>query len=130
MTRPEAGDEYGYQLPDSYDQDAWKDFTPYRVGDPPTRTNREVELESGTEQTAGRNHGGDDEMARRLQAGDKVRSTISAGGVLGGAVPVGTVGQVVSTRSGVFTDYATVKFSNGYTEEVKASDLKYESGWY
>jgi hypothetical protein len=31
-------------------------------------------------------------------------------------------------RREVFTDYATVKFSNGYTEEVKVADLKYNSG--
>jgi hypothetical protein len=35
VSRPEAGDEYGYQLPD-YDRGAWQEFTPWRPGDKTT----------------------------------------------------------------------------------------------
>lgn len=36
---------------------------------------------------------------------------------------------MVESREGLLDDYATVRFDNGYTEEVKASDLKRHSWW-
>ena len=50
-------------------------------------------------------------------------------GVFGSNVPEGTKGEVVESREGLLDDYATVRFDNGYTEEVKASDLKRHSWW-
>ncbi len=50
-------------------------------------------------------------------------------GIFGSHVSEGTRGEVVETREGLLDDYATVRFDNGYTEEVKASDLKRHSWW-
>jgi hypothetical protein len=49
--------------------------------------------------------------------------------VFGGAVPTGTIGEVVSTRLGTFEEFVTVRFENGHTEELKPGMIKYE-GWF
>lgn len=56
---------------------------------------------------------------------ERVRVTRDVGGILFTRVPNGTRGRVVGTRSSVLGGvYATVAFDNGYTEEVRASDLE------
>jgi hypothetical protein len=50
-------------------------------------------------------------------------------GIFGSHVSKDAKGEVVETREGIFESYATVKFDNGYTEEVKASDLDRHSWW-
>lgn len=50
-------------------------------------------------------------------------------GVFGNNIPEGTKGEVVESREGLLDDYATVRFDNGYTEEVRASDLQRHSWW-
>lgn len=52
---------------------------------------------------------------------------VGGSGIFGSHVQQGTSGEVVDTRTGLFESYATVKFANGYTEEVRASDLKKDS---
>jgi hypothetical protein len=67
-----------------------------------------------------------------LQDGDRVRSTKAVGGLLGGAMPSGTVGHVRSVRMGMFDDvHLTVDFG-GYKTEVTSTDVKREGreGWY
>lgn len=54
---------------------------------------------------------------------------VGGSGILGSHVPEGTKGEVIETRTGLFEDYATVRFENGYTEEVKASELREHSWW-
>lgn len=54
---------------------------------------------------------------------------VGGSGIFGSHVSEGTRGEVVETREGLLDDYATVRFDNGYTEEVKASDLKRHSWW-
>jgi hypothetical protein len=39
------------------------------------------------------------------------------------------VGEIVSTRPGVFGESVTVRFENGYTEELEPNMIKYE-GWF
>jgi hypothetical protein len=59
-----------------------------------------------------------------------VENTRGLGGVLGYAVPNKTDGTVVGVRHGVFDKYFVVGFDNGRREEVKRSDLRYNSGWF
>jgi len=49
--------------------------------------------------------------------------------VFGSAVPAGSVGEVVSTRRGLSEEFVTVRFENGYTEELKPGVIRYES-WF
>ncbi len=65
-----------------------------------------------------------------LGRGDRVENTRSVGGILGGAVPNGTEGTVVGVEHGLFDKKFVVEFDNGRREEVKGSDLRYNSGWY
>ncbi len=58
-----------------------------------------------------------------------VAKTDVGGGIFGSHVPEGTKGEAVETHTGLFESYATVRFENGYTEEVKTSDLKRHSWW-
>lgn len=57
------------------------------------------------------------------------RTEVGGSGIFGSHVPEGTKGEVVETRTGLFDSYATVEFDNGYTEEVRASDLGRHSWW-
>lgn len=66
----------------------------------------------------------------RFNDGDSVVTTENLGGVLGGAVRAGTPGFVVRTEFGLFDEKITVRFNDGRTETVKASQLKRESGWH
>jgi hypothetical protein len=61
--------------------------------------------------------------------GDEVVANTSIGGVFNNHVPSGTRGEVVDSRSGLLDDYVTVRFENGYTEEVKSNEVK-EQGWW
>jgi len=65
----------------------------------------------------------------RVERNDRVRLTKSVDGIFTTKVPKDARGVVESTRNGVFTSYATVRFENGRTEEVKTSDLK-KLGWF
>lgn len=125
--RPEGSDydRYGSVPSEPYDRDAWQEFTPWRPGDrkaterptaEPTDTVRE-----GFKWT--------EDQPASFDVGDRVESTRPVGGMLGGAVRPGTVGEVTSTRTGMFDEYVTVRFENGYTEEVSPSDIKYK-GWF
>jgi hypothetical protein len=63
--------------------------------------------------------------------GDEViaKADLGGSGIFGSHVPEGTRGEVIETRSGLLNDYATVRFENGYTEEVKVTDLRRHSWW-
>jgi hypothetical protein len=65
-----------------------------------------------------------------LRKGDDVVAKTSIGGMFGNHVPSGTHGRVVDTRSGLLDDHVTVEFSNGYREEVKASEVKKQQDWW
>lgn len=76
----------------------------------------------------------DDELVRssdvtRFDQGDKVKARYDVRGMLFTKVPAGTEGEVVGTRTGLFTSYVTVRFANGHTEEVKASEVE-KRGWW
>jgi hypothetical protein len=68
-------------------------------------------------------------MANCDKGEEVVAKTDVGSGIFGSHVPEGTRGEVVETRSGLLNDYATVRFENGYTEEVKVSDLRKHSWW-
>jgi hypothetical protein len=124
--RPEGNDgEYGWIEP--YDAEAWQEFTPWRPGDKSASGQEGIqEAASGTDD--GRRWW-TEPQPDEFGVGDRVRSTRPVGGVLGGAVPSGMIGEVVSTRLGMFGESLTVRFENGYTEEVEPSMIKYE-GWF
>lgn len=65
------------------------------------------------------------------EKGDDVIANTDLGGsgISGSHVPEGTRGEVVDTRSGLLHDYVTVKFENGYTEEVEASEVNEHRWW-
>lgn len=65
----------------------------------------------------------------RLAPNDRVRVTRDVSGILFTSVPTNTEGRVVSTRSGLFASFATVRFANGRTEEVNVSDLRKLGFW-
>lgn len=67
---------------------------------------------------------------RKFRDGDKVKSAEAIGGPFMRHVDPGTRGEVVGRRSGLFGDeYLKVKFSNGYTEEVKPDAIQRDS-WF
>jgi hypothetical protein len=121
VTRPESGDGGG--LPDEYydygdrERGTWFEFNRDArvIPQPPVRSS-EVQRRQEEYEVA------------RFEQGNRVRARRDVGGMFGGRVPNGTEGHVVSTRDGVFTSYVTVAFDNGYTEEVKTSDVK-KLGW-
>lgn len=125
--RPEGNDS-GTGWVEPYDADAWQDFTPWRPGDKTTR-----EPANGSDTSSGVDQDGrrwwTESQPDEFGVGDRVRSTGKVGGVFGGAVPAGTIGEVVSTRLGLFDEFVTVRFQNGHTEELKPSMIKYE-GWF
>lgn len=61
---------------------------------------------------------------------DRVRATRGVSGGVWHTVPAGTEGRVVATRGGLFHDYVTVEFSNGYTEEVRSSHVSHVRSWF
>lgn len=151
--RPE---QQGHDYERDFDPDAWKEFTPWRPGDPSTAgeapmfaADAGVEGRRGTpeasrpgaqaedrhdERAAGQQRRGrwwtEESAPRRYEAGDRVRNQQAAGSGIFSTVQPGTRGEVVSTRLGLFGDeYATVQFENGYTEEVRTEHLQ-RRGWF
>lgn len=128
--RPEGeASDYSYGSYDSgYDWDAWQEFTPWRPGDAPVADSPPARGAIDTEPECGR--WWTEDVPRRLEAGDRVRAQGAVGGLFISHVPDNTRGRVTSTRHGVLGDeYATVEFENGYTEEVRTSDLRRDSWW-
>jgi hypothetical protein len=66
-----------------------------------------------------------------LENGQRVKSVGAVGGgVFSSSVPAGTTGKITGGRSGLMGgEYVTVEFDNGYTEEVRATDVKRDSWW-
>lgn len=126
MTRPEAGGGGG--LPDEWANygdrahGTWYEFDADRNVQRHTRDERN--LGAPYDPTTTRS---DDVPS--YQPNDKVRAKNDVKGIFGTKVPTGTNGRVVSTRGGLFTSYVTVEFDNGYTEEVKTSDVT-KRGWF
>src|SRR6266567_4328775 len=153
--RPEGNDFGGYDsIPNEPDdQDAWQEFTPWRPGDKatdrateaPSDTVREAWQEfttwrPGSKATDSPSVSPSSDKVRegfkwtedqpaKFGVGDRVESTKPVGGMLGGAVRPGTIGEVTSTRTGLFDEHVTVRFDNGYTEDVSPTDIKYK-GWF
>lgn len=152
--RPEAAG--GWSEPyDDYDQDAWQEFTPWRPGDPSTAGEAPMSAsddffngrygtpETGSydrpgeqqrdEEASGQQRRGrwwtEDSSPRRYETGDRVRNQRATGSGMFSTVQSGTKGEVVSTRRGLLgDDFATVRFDNGYTEEVRTENLE-RRGW-
>ncbi|MEC3974583.1 hypothetical protein [Amycolatopsis sp. H20-H5] len=139
--------------------DAGEDFVPWTPGDAPVSdefagmeahyggaSDGRARLAEAAEESKGRvevTRRGDDapvdkprrwwteDVPRRIEQGDRVTNRMSAGGSIVRTVPAGTEGRVTATRSGMFGgDFATVEFTNGYVEEVRAADLHRETGWF
>jgi hypothetical protein len=107
------------------DREAWHDFTPWRPGDKSETVPREP---ARTDPLA--RFKWTEEQPEVFNDGERVRSTRPVGGLLGGAVPAGSIGHVQSSRESLLGElYVKVKFDNGYVEEVKTSDIKRE-GWF
>ncbi|NKQ59038.1 hypothetical protein HFP15_39970 [Amycolatopsis sp. K13G38] len=149
--RPE---QQGSDYDDGYDPDAWKEFTPWRPGDPSTADEAPMSAAgdffegrhwtpdtrpgSNAGQQRDERGGGrqrrswwwtEESTPRRYETGDRVRNQRAAGAGAFSTVQPGTKGEVVSTRRGLLgDDYATVKFENGYTEEVRTENLE-RRGW-
>ena len=159
--RPEGSDSGGYgDAGDHYDQDEGQEFTPYRPGDPPVRDEAPPMWAGGTAAEARRAPGGQaapveqsdrrgrpdtapdaeqrrtgrwwtEDVPRRFDGGERVRSTKAVGGPFVSHVPAGTEGRVVERRETLLSgDRLTVRFANGYTEkDIKPEDLKRETWW-
>jgi hypothetical protein len=124
--RPEGAhdDRYGSIPNEPHDGDAWREFTPWRPGD--KTTDRPTAAPANTVREGFK---WTEDQPATFDVGDRVENTRAVGGLLGGAVRPGTIGEVTSTRTGLFDDHVTVRFDNGYTEEVSPSDIKYK-GWF
>ncbi|TCO47990.1 hypothetical protein [Actinocrispum wychmicini] len=120
--RPEAGDSGGYDAIEPPDSRAWEEFTPWRHGDSPV-SDRPT---PAPEREAREGFRWSEEQPDSFDVGDRVRSTHALGGLFGSAVQKDTIGHVVSTRTGLFDEYVTVKFDGGYTEEVSLSDIEHK----
>lgn len=126
MSRPESGDGAG--LPSEWhdygdrEHGTWYEFDADRSVQRHTRDERDLSAAYDPATTRS-----DDVPS--YQANDRVRAKNDVRGIFGTRVPAGTNGHVVSTRSGLFTSYVTVEFENGYTEEVKTSDVT-KRGWF
>ncbi len=70
------------------------------------------------------------EDVTRYERDEVVRATRDLGGTLFSTVPRGTQGRVVDARRGVLHDYVTVRFANGYTEEVRADAVERLRTWF
>lgn len=70
------------------------------------------------------------EQAVTYKAGDQVRSTRAVGGAVFNHVQSGDKGRVVRVEKPLLggEDKLTVEFGNGYTEQVRASDVE-RRGW-
>lgn len=107
----------------TYDPDAWKEFTPWRPGDPPTEATTAAAVESETERTPGR--WWTEERTPRYKEGDHVRNRSAVGSGIFPTVQPGSRGEVVSVRHGILgEDFVTVRFNSGYTEEVRPEQLE------
>ncbi len=151
--RPEAAG--GWSEPyDDYNPNAWQEFTPWRPGDPSTageapmsasgdffegrhwtpetRSDRPAEQQrddSASGQQRRARWWTEESAPRRYETGDRVRNQRAAGSGVFSTVQPGTKGEVVSTRRGLLGDeFATVRFENGYTEEVRTENLE-RRGW-
>lgn len=135
----------------------WRPGDPSTAGEaPPSYAAGQAELNDRTrssrpypepEQSHRRTRSQDDEGARghierpgrwwaenvpeKYERGDRVRNNTVIRGKLGMQhVPDNTKGQVVSTRFGLLGgEYVTVRFENGYTEEVKIAEIERRSWW-
>jgi hypothetical protein len=123
--RPEGSDHGGYDSVEPADQNAWQEFTPWRPGDKatdrPVRDPANPESDNRFKWT--------EKQPEVFAPGDRIDNTKPVGGLLGSAVPSGTIGEVVSTRLGLFDETVTVRFQNGYTAEVKPSEIEHKP-WF
>jgi hypothetical protein len=125
--RPEGSDNGGYDAIEPANNDAWQEFTPWRPGDKSTR-DRAVTDSSGPLPERGFRWTEDQPDA--FDVGDRIGNTRPVGGMLGGAVPKGTIGEVVDTHLGLFEETLTVRFENGHTvTDVKPSEIEHK-GWF
>lgn len=128
VERAENGGGYG-GLPEDYgsygdrEHGEWHEYWPGSRGShwvPTRESNDDDESDLGLVREAD---------VARFNEGDRVKALGKIGGVLFARVPAGTEGRVVESRTGVLTEYVTVSFANGYTEECRASDLE-RLGWW
>jgi hypothetical protein len=119
--RPE-GNDGGYDSFEEPDSRAWEEFTPWQPGDKPA-SGQPVPAQERRESQGFK---WTEEQPESFDVGDRVRSAHAVGGMFGTAVPMGTIGHVVSTSGGLFDEYVTVQFESGYTEELAPSDIEHK----
>ena len=125
--RPEGNDSGGYDAIEPADSTAWQEFTPWRPGD---RSTRDRAVSDSAAPLPERRFRWTEEQPDAFDVGDRIGNTKPVGGVLGSAVPKGSIGEVVDTHLGLFEETLTIRFENGYTAtNVKPSDIEHR-GWF
>lgn len=158
--RPEGtGGGYDRLGPDDHDQDAWKEFTPWRPGDastageaPPSyagdfhseglylpssgshqdgRAVPESSTPSGSPREERKPIRWSESSPRRYEGGERVQSTQALGGDFIKRVQAGTQGRVVERKLSFLGDERlTVAFNNGYVEENVRPDAVERKSWF
>ncbi|MEV6604708.1 hypothetical protein [Kutzneria sp. NPDC051319] len=105
------------------DPDEMAAFVPFRPGQ--RGSDRATDPGVGSEVDTGLSASFED-----YREGEFVTARRNVGGILGGAVPAGTAGEIVNMERGLLSDSIVVRFENGYTEQVRPDDIKRESGWF
>jgi len=123
VSRPESGEGGG--LPDEYHNYGDREHGTWFAFDSDRSVQRHARDDRAATPFADQRGGYE---VPEFNARDRVKVTRDVGGLFGSRVPRDTVGRVVSTRDGVFHSYVTVAFDNGYTEEVRTTDLS-RLGW-
>ncbi|GGS54493.1 hypothetical protein [Actinokineospora fastidiosa] len=156
--RPEATDGGYREFDNDYDRDAWQEFTPWRPGDPSTKgegpppyahdhaqpdgwfrtlfsaadPQRSVPKSPQSGKLTDRpSRWWTEDVPERFQPGERVRNNTPIHGKLGMQhVPDNTKGEVISTRHGLLGgEYVTIRFENGYIEEVDINTIERRSWW-
>jgi hypothetical protein len=125
--RPEGSDGGGYDAIEPFDNNAWQDFTPWRPGD---KSTRDRAVSNSAAPLPERGFRWTEEQPDEFDIGDRVGNVNAVGGLLGSAVPKGSIGEVTDAHQGLFDETLTIRFENGYTAtNVKPSDIEHKS-WY
>jgi len=122
MSRPESGSHHQWEDVQA-DPDELAAFVPFRPG----------ERTSDKASTPGVGSDIDNRVSASFEdygEGDSVSARRNLGGILGGAIPAGTSGEIVNMERGLLSDSITVQFENGYTEQVHPDDIERDSTWF
>ncbi|MFI9386368.1 hypothetical protein [Kutzneria sp. NPDC052558] len=122
MSRPESGSHHQWEDVQA-DPDELAAFVPFRPGDRTSDKGPTSNVGSDVDNRVSATFGDYSE-------GDSVSARRNLGGILGGAVPAGTSGEIVSMERGLLSDSIIVQFENGYTEQVRPDGIKRDSSWF